>query len=179
MKWQPVEVLFPGPSGVQPLDEDRPGVPTSAVAAESPDDKAPQRCWIDDVSLARIDGTDMAAAPVIRWLVVPNQPGLRFADIELALGDGVEAEDASVGFYRDGVALRRVAFHDQLQSDTAFAFSGRTRRVYVAESAAHGRCELRFRPRINPDAGAYLNLTEPNCVACPAGGQDRAWSASR
>ena len=161
MKWQPVEILFRAQVGFNPLSKTDLDFRLHQWRPNCPGDKTPQRCWIDDVSLERINGTDLTAVPLIRWLVVPNQLGLRFADIEMALGDGVQADDASVELYRDGVAMRRVAFHDQLQSDTVFAFSGRTRRVYVAESAAHGRCELRFRPRINPDAGAYLNMAEP------------------
>jgi hypothetical protein len=161
MKWQRVEVLFRAQVGFNPLAKTDLEFRLEQWRPGRLQDKTPERCWLDDVSLERVDGTERAAAPVIRWLVVPNRPGLRFADMELALGDGVEAEDASVEFCRDGVTMRRVAFHDQLQSDQEFAFSGRTRRVYVCESAARGRCELRFRPRINPEGGGYLNLTEP------------------
>ena len=160
MQWQQVEVLFRAQFGFNPLTKTDLEFRLQQWRPGRAEEKTPQRCWLDDVSFERIDGAELANAPVVRWLLVPNRPGLRYADIELALGDGVDAEDTSVEFYRDGVAMRRVPFHDQLQTANEFAFSGRTRRVYVNESAAHGDCELRFRPRINPEAGAYLNMTQ-------------------
>ncbi len=162
MQWQPVEFLFRAQSGLNPLARADLEFRLYQWRRGRPEEQITQRLWIDDVSLEPISTTEAAVVRIGRWLLVPTHPNLRYADVELGLGDGIAAEDASMMLRRDGRQLQRVAFLDELRRPDQFAYSARTRRVYVTRDGAVGSAEVRFRPRVEAGAGACLGIADPD-----------------
>src|SRR5205823_3089083 len=69
------------------------------------------------------------------------------------------AEDATVELYRNGTKLQRMDSLNRITTPGQYAYSGRSRRVYVSQDSTSGSYEFHFKPILNLEAGAYLNLS--------------------
>jgi len=161
MTWQPVEVVFRPLAEFNPIHsvdvelrmfQRQPGI-------DAPDDV--QQVWFDDVSLEPLGEDEPVLSRVTNWMRVAGRDSVRYADVELGAGCGIGAHDETVELLHDGEAMQRVDDLGKVRKPSQFAWSERSRRVYVHRAAAGGRFFLRFVPKAVAGGNAYLNLPEP------------------
>ena len=170
MKWQHVTMLLRAQAGFNPISEIDLEFQLYQWRPGQPGDKTPQRLWIDDVVLRPAAPSEKGEAGIVRWLMVPNAPSIRYGDLEYGLGDGIAARERTVELYRSGRKLKRVASIRKITGPDDFAFSARSRRVYMSKEGARGKVKLKFQAELRHGPGGFLNLTPPDAGRALAAG---------
>ncbi|MFW6437383.1 MAG: LamG-like jellyroll fold domain-containing protein, partial [Armatimonadota bacterium] len=167
--WRPVEIVFRAQSGFNPLHTA--GVefrlnqwrPDFSWRPNRPHDReVEQTLYLDAVSLEPVPEGEAALARMTDWLVVPGHDDLRMAEVEFGLGDGIGARPGSLHLSRDGAALERVEYLEDVSESGRFAFSERSGRIYVRADQTDAPFALRYIPEVDERGDAMLAVPAPD-----------------
>ena len=161
--WQEVDVVFRAQSGFNALHtadvefrlhQWRPDVPFRPVT--SPDRGESQKLYIDSASLVCLEEGERVLCRMSRWLRVPGHEDLRMAELQPGLGDGIAILPGSLELMRNGSAMRKVDWLEEVCGQGDFAWSERSNRIYVRRQAVQGRYELTCKVVCDPGGDALL-----------------------
>ena len=164
--WQAVDLIFRMQSGFNPLisadiefrlNQWRPDF---AFRPNRPQDReVQQNLYIDSVSLVPVEEGSSVTGRLAPFLLVPGYDNLRMADVELGLGDGISFMDGSLKLLNDNREMKRVEYLEDITGPGQFAYSERSRRIFVSSVETEGNFELNFEAVKDNSGDAMLGIS--------------------
>lgn len=166
MNWQAVDIIFRTQSGFNPLHSAdiefrlNQWRPDFSFRPNRPQDRdVQQNLYIDSASLVRVDEGSRVPGRLSRWLLVPGHDDLRMADVELGLGDGIAMKSNSIMLLLGKDKLDKVEFLEDIVRSGQYAYSERSRRIYVSSGQTGDHFELSYEVVNDPSGDAMLGMS--------------------
>ena len=164
--WEDVDLVFRAQSGFNPLNSAyiefrlNQWRPDFSFRPNRPQDReVQQNLYIDSTSLVMVEEGNRVPGRLSRWILVPGHDNLRMADVELGMGDGIAMSAGSMKLLYERKEMKRVKYLEDIVRPGEFAYSERSRRIFVLKGETEGNFKLSYEALVDHSGDAMLGIS--------------------